>query len=232
VCVPTNAEPKAGRAAPERWRAQPAMREERKQAGRRSAAALLLALAACSTKQTAVLPEGGWQRMLTQPRYEPYRPSPFFTDGRAMQLPPAGTVSDRHAVGEPAETRGYAGDLYTRQLPVHVDASLVKRGRERFEIICAACHGILGDGDSVVGKNMPLVQPRSLLLPRLRAYAAGRVFRVVREGFGLMPSYAAELDVNDGWAVVAYVRALQLSRAVPLASLPPALQAAARKALP
>ncbi len=93
---------------------------------------------------------------------------------------------------------------------------------------CAACHGLAGDGDSPVARNMALRKPPSLHEPRIRALPAGRLYAVVRDGYGLMPSYAEELSVGERWAVVAYVRALQLSQGARLAELPPELRSEAR----
>lgn len=188
-------------------------------------------LAACSKDQTFVEPEGGWQRMMKQPRYTPFDESRFFADGRVMQAPPDGTVSRDFPTGGPDVTRGYTDAGYVDHIPVTVDAALLDRGRERFEVFCAPCHGIRGDAQSVVGNNMPLVPPRNLLLPQIRAYAPGRIFRVASEGFGLMAPYNVQLTVQDRWAVVAYVRALQLSQDVALGDLPPDVQQKARGAL-
>jgi len=191
----------------------------------------VLLLAACSSQQTFVEPEGGWQRMMEQPRYTPFGESRFFADGRVMQAPPAGTVSRDAPTAGPDVTRGYTDQGYVDRIPVPVDTALLARGRDRFEVFCAPCHGMRGDAQSVVGNNMPLVPPRNLLLPQIRAYPPGRIFRVTTEGFGLMAPYDVQLTVRDRWAVVAYVRALQLSQGVALGDLPPDLQAKAREAL-
>jgi mono/diheme cytochrome c family protein len=103
--------------------------------------------------------------------------------------------------------------------PVPVTAALLARGRARFDTFCAACHGVLGDGESQVALNMSMRRPPSL--HQYRDVADGYIFRVISSGFGLMPSYAAALPVEDRWAVVAYVRALQLSQHATLDQLPP-----------
>jgi mono/diheme cytochrome c family protein len=112
-----------------------------------------------------------------------------------------------------------------------ITRALLDRGRERFEIICATCHGPRGDGRSEVARHMERRQPPSLLDARVRAFPDGRVFRVAGEGYGFMPGYARDLGVEDRWAVVAYLRALELSQAVPLDALPPGLRRAADEAL-
>ncbi|MBC7793405.1 MAG: cytochrome c [Clostridia bacterium] len=115
--------------------------------------------------------------------------------------------------------KGYVGDAYIERIPVRSSDSLLTRGRDRYDIFCAACHGLLGDGDSAVSRNMPNVPARSLQEDRIRAYPPGRLFRVASEGYGLMNGYTAQLTVNDRWAVVAYVRALQASQHYDAASL-------------
>ena len=194
---------------------------------------LLAALAApaCSSEQTFVSPEGGVQRMTQQPRYTPFKGSDFFPDGRVMQWPPAGSVPTDFPTQPAGVTRGYDEKGYTAEVPLKVDDALLEHGRNRFEIFCSPCHGMRGDARTVVGNNMPLVQPRNLLLPQIKAYPPGRIYRVVNEGFGLMPPYNVQLTLEDRWAVVAYVRALQLSQDVALGDLPEDVQRAAREAL-
>jgi mono/diheme cytochrome c family protein len=106
---------------------------------------------------------------------------------------------------------------------------VVLRGRNRFDIYCAACHGRLGDAASKVAENMTLRKPANLLTAPYLTYPPGRIAAAIAEGYGLMRSYAAELPVEDRWAVVAYVKALQLSQHATLGELPaPVQQEAAR----
>ncbi len=148
-----------------------------------------------------------------------YQTSSEFPDGLAMRHPPDGTVPYGSAL-DPVVATGVADDgKPVATSPVEVTAATLARGRNRFDIYCAACHGILGDGESQVALNMSLRKP-----PSLHAYrdvGDGYIFRVITNGFGLMPSYASELSVEDRWAVVGYVRALQLSQHAPLDQLPP-----------
>ena len=156
------------------------------------------------------------ERMKDQPNARPYEASPYFADGRAMRPPPANTIP-----------------FGQRNQPVPaLDRALVERGRQRFDIYCAACHGRRGDGMSEVARNMDLRKPPALTKASLRQATDERIFSVITNGYGLMPSYAAELPARDRWAVVSYVRALQLSQSVPLDELPPTLREEAQKALP
>jgi mono/diheme cytochrome c family protein len=193
----------------------------------RRLAAACLALAAC--KGGAASPD--LARMKRQHRPSPYAASPLFSDGRAMRTPPAGTIP-RGATLAPALAGGVVGGAYLARPPLPVTRALVERGRDRYDVYCAVCHGVFGDGDAAVASVMELRRPPSLLHPTARAFPPGRLFQVVSRGYGLMPSYDEALSVEDRWAVVAYVRALQLAQGVPLDALPPPLRADARRALP
>ncbi len=165
--------------------------------------------------------------MITQQKVKPYVQSDFWPDKIAMRPPQPGTVA-REDVMPPEVATGRAADgkVLTR-LPVPVTRALLERGRQRFDITCAACHGQLADGVSLVARNMSLRAPPSLLA---RAQQPdGWYFQVMSEGFGLMPSYASVLPVEDRWAIVAYIRALQLSQSARLDQLPPAERARLEK---
>jgi len=157
--------------------------------------------------------------MQRQQKVKAYRASAYYPDGLGMRAPPEGTVP--HGPLLPAEVAtGLGPDGKPVAIsPVPADARLLARGRARFDVSCAACHGVLGDGESQVALNMSLRRP-----PSLHAYRDvpdGYLYRVITEGFGLMPSYANELSPEDRWAVVAYVRALQLSQWATLEQVPP-----------
>jgi len=172
------------------------------------------------------------ERMRHQERAATFAPSPHFDDGMAMRAPPAGTVPHDRPVGDPLVLGGLGEAGFAERVPIPVDRALLARGRADFEIVCAACHGLRGDGVSQVAENMELVRPPSLLAERVRALPPGRIFRVITLGWGLMPAFAIDLPIERRWGVVAYLRALQRSQAVALAELPPAWQARARRALP
>lgn len=154
-----------------------------------------------------------------QPKVQAYRESDFYSDGLAMREPPAGTVPRERVLGIPGIGTGKVGAQYLTQIPIKVDAALLSLGRRRYDITCGTCHGPLGDGDSIVGRQMALRPPPSLHLYKERP--VGYLFEVATKGFGLMASYAAELPVRDRWAVIAYIQALQLSQSAPVALAPP-----------
>jgi mono/diheme cytochrome c family protein len=166
---------------------------------RRLALVALLALTACPALDP----------MQRQAKYKAYQESSATPDGLAMRHPPAGTVPYQAPL-EPALVKGRGLDGKPLPvMPVKLDAALLSRGRTRFDTSCAVCHGVLGDGESQVALNMSLRRPPSLHLYRDRP--DGYIFQVISEGFGLMPAYN-HLSVEDRWAIVAYVRALQLSQ--------------------
>ena len=158
--------------------------------------------------------------MRRQPKYKAYQENPMFTDGRAMRTPPEGTVSREHVLGSIELTEGGTEAQPVTKIPIPVDTALLKLGRSRFEITCAACHGILGDGDSIVARNMSLRPPVSLRGSPYSERSVGSYYRTITYGFGLMASYSSELSVRERWAVVAYIKALQRSQSATLADVP------------
>ena len=147
--------------------------------------------------------------MERQPRLVPYGTSDVFADGRAMRTPPAGAIPRERDLGGSAP---------------EVTPALLALGRARFDVVCAPCHGLAGDGDSVVAGKMALRPPPSLHEPRLRALAAEAIYGVISDGYGVMPRLSTHLQPRERWAVVAYVRALQLAQNLPIADAPEPLR--------
>jgi mono/diheme cytochrome c family protein len=157
--------------------------------------------------------------MERQPKSRAFSANPFFEDGRSMQKPPAGTVPRERVAGQPGLAAGRVGGKDVDEFPLPVTKDLVAVGRKKFDIYCATCHGLLGDGKSLVAANMSLRLPPSL--HERKGMSVGHYYQVVANGFGLMPGYGAELSVEERWAVVAYLAALQLSQSAPIALAPP-----------
>lgn len=191
-------------------------------------AIVALALAACDDGGTT--PD--WSRMIDQPKLLPYGASAVFADGRAMRPVPSGVVA-RDWVADPTRRTGQtAAGSDAATIPLPITRDLLERGRERFAIACAVCHGLAGDGDSVVAHSMQRRRPPSLHEPRIIALSPGALYRVIVGGYGVMPGYATLLATDDRWAVVAYVRTLELAWAAPLDRLPLDVRAAATRSLP
>ncbi len=177
--------------------------------------ALIGSAAGCSNEQL--------QRMVEQPKYLPYAENEFFDDGRAMRTPPAGTVPrEGHPLTPQMEGHDPNG-AYVEAIPLPITRAMLKLGQHEFQITCAACHGLLGDGNSVVAEKMSLRAPPSI--HQFIDRPDGFFYAVISEGYGLMPSYAAQIPPDTRWAVVAYVRALQLSQRAKFADAPPQVQA-------
>jgi mono/diheme cytochrome c family protein len=156
-------------------------------------------------------------------KVKPYRPSDFYEDGIAMRAPPPGAVAREDLYpAELATGLGADGKPLPRS-PLPPSRDRLELGRKRFEVVCATCHGLLGDGESPVARNMSLRPPPSLHLKVQNP--DGYFYQVIAEGYGYMPSYASHLTVEERWAVVAYLRALQLSQRARLDLVPPAERA-------
>jgi len=187
--------------------------------------ALLLVLASCDDEENLVELDWSLNRMKTQAVYREFDPGPGFPDGKVLQQPPAGTVPRERMVGADDLTLGLdESGAYVERIPLPLTRELLLAGRLRYERICATCHGTLGDGVSEVAAKMPFVKPVSFHDPSVRAFPPGRIYQVVSFGYGLMPSFSYVLTIEERWAVVAYVRALQRSQNAPLAELPPRLR--------
>jgi len=182
---------------------------------------LVVALGGCRTEQTIVVPDPHLERMLDQPKAMPYGSAPLLPQGMTMQPPPDGTLPVDAVLASPLVPTGATGGPYATRVPVPIDRALLETGRARFEVLCAACHGVLGDGASVVAEQMALRKPPSLVVPPKSTDPVGEVFHTIVNGYGLMPSYRVELPGSEAWAVVAYLQALRLARRAPVADLPP-----------
>lgn len=165
--------------------------------------------------------------MMQQPKVKPYRKSVFYPDQIAMRAPPAGTRPAGAPV-EPAAVSGRNPDgTPVARIPVPVTPELIETGRKRFDVFCAACHGVLGDGQGPVARNMSIRPPPSLLGSTQRP--DGFFYTAITDGYGYMPSYRPWLGDEERWAVVAYVRALQLSQATRIEQAPPDVRARLEK---
>jgi len=179
----------------------------------------------------ALVALGCRQDMHDQPRLEALEESAFFVNGMASRDLPAGTVAWGHLREDTRlyEGKSESGD-FIETLPVAITRELLDRGRSRYEIYCSVCHDSTGGGRGMIVRR-GFKQPPPLYEQRLRDMPAGYFYDVITHGFGLMSSYATQIPVDDRWAIVAYLRALQLSQTAVLAELPAELQEEFRHAL-
>ena len=203
--------------------------------GRWRVAALALTFAA------ALFGVGCRMDMQDQPRYKPYRKSVFFGDGASVRPLVQGTVA-RGYLREDAEfyTGKRAGATNTNAsvgsasggqsvqydpslvdaFPFPVTKEIVDRGEERYNIYCSVCHGRTGDGDGMIVRR-GYRRPPSYHEERLRQAPVGHFFDVITNGWGTMPAYGWVIPPRDRWAIIAYIRALQLSRNASINDVPP-----------
>ena len=168
------------------------------------------------------------QDMQDQPKFVPLRPSGFFDDHRSARPLVEGTVARGHLDADVAFYTGKQPDgTYVETFPFPVTRAVLDRGQQRFNIYCSPCHGMLGYGNGMIaqrGLNHP--PPQSYHIDRLRQAQVGYLYDVISNGLGAMQDYAAQIEPRDRWAIVAYVRALQLSQHASVADVPPAARAA------
>jgi mono/diheme cytochrome c family protein len=167
-----------------------------------------------------VLSAGCRQDMHDQPKDIPLRESTFFADARSARPIVAGTVARGQLRDDELLYTGKVGGADATTLPFAVDERVMARGQERFNIYCSPCHGRVGLGDGMVVRRGYRAPP-SFHSDRLRNVPVGHFFDVISNGFGAMPDYAAQIRVEDRWAIVAYLRALQLSQHATSDDVPP-----------
>jgi mono/diheme cytochrome c family protein len=157
--------------------------------------------------------------MHDQPRQKPLARSEFFDDHRSARPLVPGTVARGQLREDTVFFTGKEGSEFTKTLPLPVTPELLARGRTEFQTFCAPCHGRVGRGDGMVVQR-GFRKPPTYHSDRLRESPVGYYFDVISNGFGAMSDYAAQVSVPDRWAIVAYIRALQLSQHATLADVP------------
>jgi len=189
---------------------------------------------------SVLLATGCRRDMQDQPKIKPLRGTTFFRDGLGSRQPIEGTIARGYLrsnveyftgkkAGAPAatatpqqqiagaqgnapagaQTNNFPDDIDTFPLPVTQE--VVERGRQRYEIFCSACHGFTGNGDGMIVRR-GFRRAASFNDDRLRQAPVGHFFDAMTNGWGAMPSYAAQIPVQDRWAIIAYIRALQMSQ--------------------
>jgi hypothetical protein len=160
------------------------------------------------------------QDMHDQPKYIPLRGTEFFADGRSARPLIEGTVARGHLDDDASyyTARGSDGK-FVAEFPFPVTKPVIERGQERFNIYCAPCHDSLGSGNGRIVRR-GFRHPPTYHIDRLRQAPAGYLYDVISKGFGAMPDYAAQIEPRDRWAIVSYIRALQLSQNTSIMDVP------------
>ncbi|MGH7296887.1 MAG: c-type cytochrome [Polyangiaceae bacterium] len=203
------------------------------------AALLVAGLAGCRDQTSEDPPIAPERNMYDTERFNPESFTDFFADHRTMRTPVPGTVSREHYDGDPEFATGLLADRsgYVMSIPATVVQrmggmdKLLHRGQERFGIYCAPCHGLPGDGKGmVVCKRDKATDPcesrgfpplPSYEDPRLRSMPDGQIFATITHGVRTMPAYGPQIPAQDRWAIVGYVRALEMSQMAAATPTPP-----------
>ena len=174
---------------------------------------MLALLGAC------VLLAGCRQDMHDAPRYDPLEASTFFRNGQSARTLVANAVARGTLREDELLSQGKVGGQLANTFPVPVTSELLARGRERYDVFCAPCHGRTGQGNGMVVQR-GFRAPPSYHEERMRNAPVGYFFDVMTNGFGAMSDYAAQVPVADRWAIAAYIRALQLSQRATVDDVP------------
>jgi len=162
--------------------------------------------------------------MRDQARYDPLEASTLFDDGLSARPLPPNTVPRGEWGQMMMDEHLYSGTINgepAQSLPMPVTQAVLERGQERYNIFCAPCHSRVGDGQGmIVQRGFP--QPPSFHIERLRQESPGYYYDVITNGFGVMYSYKSRIHPKDRWAIIAYIRALQLSQNATLDDVPDA----------
>lgn len=158
--------------------------------------------------------------MQDQPKNKPESASSFFADGSSVRPPVADTVARGQARIDGYYYTGLVNGTPVAAFPSPVTRAQVERGHERYDIYCAVCHGLTGDGDGmIVQRGFP--RPPSFNTDALRAAPVGYFYDVITNGYGVMYPYASRVTPDDRWAIASYIRALQLSQHAGAGDIPP-----------
>jgi mono/diheme cytochrome c family protein len=172
---------------------------------------LLSALAGCERND-----------MMNQPKHKPMELSTFYADGQSSRPIVPGTIARGQLVANNMRYAGLAEGETPESFPFEITKADLKRGKQRYEIYCAVCHGATGDGDGMIVQR-GFVKPPSFHEPRLRDVPVGHFYDVITGGWGAMYSYNDRVYPEDRWRIAAYIRVLQLSQkeAVAMSPSPP-----------
>ena len=183
--------------------------------------AILLAagVSACRGQISDAPPVHMNPNMDSQPRYDPQAESKFFEDRRTMRTPVENTIARGHLAEDEAYNMGRDGNRYILKVPVPITEALLRRGRERFNIYCTPCHDKTGSGHGMVVQR-GFSTPTDLHGDYARHIPDGQIYSAISYGARNMPAYGPQVPVSDRWAIVAYVRALQLSQNATMDDVP------------
>ncbi len=175
--------------------------------------ATLMSCRGQKSEKPPILPQ---QNMYLQERFNAQQENPFFEDGRAMRMPVEGTIARGQLRDNPALYEGVDEEgEYIDDIPFELTESFLYRGKERYDIFCQMCHGGTGDGQGIIMTGgYGYVPAPTFHRPESYNMPDGEIYSAIAYGIRNMPGYASQISVEDRWAIVAYVRALQKSQNV------------------
>ena len=183
--------------------------------GESSAFLILMVLILCLVFSIACT-----QQMAQQPRYDPLEKSDFFADTMSARPLPVGVIARDYAEADELFDTGMENGKPAEEFPFPITREVLDRGRQRYDIYCSPCHDYVGTGDGMAARRGFRRHPASFQSDVMRASPPGHFFDVMTNGFGAMPSYAGQIVPHDRWAIVAYIRALQLSQSTTADDVP------------
>lgn len=157
--------------------------------------------------------------MYDQPKYRPLQESSFFTNGMAARLPVEGTMAQGQLEDDPHLFTGMVNGGMATTFPFEITAEVLNRGQQRFNIFCSPCHDQTGSGNGMVVQR-GFKQPTSFHDQRLVDSPPGYFYNVIKNGFGVMMDYSAQVPVRDRWAIIAYIKAMQYGQRATLGDVP------------
>ena len=184
--------------------------EIRRRGFRRAAALCLLIVGVTACRQD----------MHDAPRYDPLEASELFPGGSSALAPVEGTVARGFENADELLLTGKVGGVESAEFPWPITREDLDVGQVRFNTFCAPCHAPSGEGNGMVVQR-GFRQPPSLHIARLQQAPAGQIYDRIANGFGVMPPYRAQIDVEDRWRIVAYLRVLQASHQGTRTDVPP-----------
>ena len=186
--------------------------------------ALVTLVAGCIGAESSEPPVVGIRNMYNQPRYDVQERQPFFADQRSMRPGVDGTIPrEAEKFIHWATGRDAKDENWLLETPEGITtrnggpAAFLARGQERYNIYCAPCHSVSGDGKGMVSRRAAALGASGLIAPsfhddRLRHIPDGQLYATIKNGLRNMPAYAHNIPADDRWAIVQYIRALQLSQ--------------------
>ena len=168
----------------------------------------------------AALTTGCYQKMGNHPAYDPYEQSDFFANKSSARPLVEGTIARGTLRHDTHLFTGRVNNQLATAFPFPVTKEVLDRGEQRFNVYCSMCHGRTGEGDGMIVLR-GYKKPRSYHVDELKQQPVGYFVDVMTNGFGVMPSYAAQVPAEDRWAIAAYIRALQISQSATVMDIPP-----------